>query len=130
MTISGHFNPGVNMATERLMQLYFTLASGATLTAEELADRLEVSKPTIHRDIELLRSAGLSIEGTPNVGYSVETPPEMPPLFLTAAEFRTLAAGAKALLNASDKSLARSANDLLNKARAVVPPRSRGKFGL
>jgi predicted DNA-binding transcriptional regulator YafY len=118
------------MATERLMQLYFTLASGATLTAEELADRLEVSKPTVHRDIEMLRSAGLTIEGTPNVGYCVETPPEMPPLFLTAAEFRALASGLKALANSSDKGLARSANDVLNKARAVVPQRSRGKFGL
>lgn len=118
------------MATERLMQLYFTLASGATLTAEELADRLEVSKPTVHRDIEVLRSAGLVVEGTPNVGYSVETPPEMPPLFLTAAEFRAMASGVKALVNSPDRALARSATELLNKARAVVPVRSRGKFGL
>ena len=118
------------MATERLMQLYFTLASGGTFTAEELADRLEVSKPTIHRDIERLRSAGLVVEGTPNVGYSVEKSPEMPPLFLTASEFRTLAVGARSLLGAADKGLARSAADLLNKARAVVPQRSRGKFGL
>jgi predicted DNA-binding transcriptional regulator YafY len=118
------------MATARLMQLYFTLAAGSTMTAEQLADRLGVSKPTVHRDIELLRSAGLSVEGTPNVGYRVDSPPEMPPLFLTAAEFRAMAAGAKSVAAGADRTLARAAGDLQAKARALVPPRSRGKFGL
>ena len=118
------------MATDRLMQLYFTLASGSTMTAEEIADRLGVSKPTIHRDIELLRSAGLSVEGTPNVGYRVDNPPEMPPLFLTAAEFRAMATGAKSVAAGADRAQGRAATDLLTKARALVPPRSRGKYGL
>jgi predicted DNA-binding transcriptional regulator YafY len=112
------------------MQLYFTLASGNTITAEELAARLGVSKPTVHRDIEVLRGAGLGVEGTPNVGYRVDAPPELPPLFLTAAEFRALAAGAKVLASGSDRVQARAASDLLAKARALVPPRSRGKYGL
>src|ERR1700704_820226 len=111
------------MAIERLMQLYFTLATGGTMTADELAGRLGVSKPTVHRDIELLRGAGLIVDGTPNVGYRVDDPPGLPPLFLTAAEFRALAAGAKAIAAGSDRTQARAATDLLNRARALVPPR-------
>lgn len=118
------------MAVDRLMQLYFTLASGNTMTAEELADRLGVSKPTVHRDIEVLRGAGLSVEGTPNVGYRVDEAPELPPLFLTAAEFRAMASGAKTVAAGADRAQARAASDLLVKARALVPPRSRGKYGL
>lgn len=118
------------MAADRLMQLYFTLAAGGTMTAEEIANRLGVSKPTVHRDIELLRNAGLSVEGMPNVGYRVDNPPEMPPLFLTAAEFRALATGAKTVATGSDRALSRAAGDLLAKARSLVPPRSRGKYGL
>jgi predicted DNA-binding transcriptional regulator YafY len=110
------------MAADRLMQLYFTLAAGGTMTAEEIADRLGVSKPTVH--------AGLSVEGLPNVGYRVDNPPEMPPLFLTAAEFRALATGAKTVVTGSDRALSRAAGDLLAKARSLVPPRSRGKYGL
>lgn len=118
------------MAIERFMQLYFMLAGGSTMTADELAAKLGVSKPTVHRDIELLRNAGLTVEGTPNVGYRVDNPPELPPLFLTAAEFRAMATGAKGMAAGSDRTQARAAGDLLNKARALVPPRSRAKFGL
>ena len=118
------------MAVERLLKLYFMLASGDTMTAEEIAGRLGVSKPTVHRDIEVLRTSGLTVDGTPNVGYRVDTPPDLPPLFLSADEFRAMAAGAKIVAAGSDRGQARAAADLLAKVRRLIAPRSRAKFGL
>ena len=114
------------MKNERLTQLYLELASGNTVTATMLARTLEVSKPTIHRDIERLRGAGMPIKGTTNVGYTLGDPPEIPPLLLTADELRALVAGVKA----AGPGHTDASRSLLDKARALIPPRSRKKYGL
>ena len=114
------------MRSERLTQLYLELAGGNTVTANALAEALGVSKPTVHRDIERLRGAGLSIRGTTNVGYSLGDAPEVPPLLLTREELLALVAGIKSSGGAHGE----ASRSLLDKVRALVPPRSRKKFGL
>ena len=114
------------MQNERLTQLYLELASGNTVTATALADSLGVSKPTVHRDIERLRGAGMPIKGTTNVGYSLGDAPEIPPLLLTADELRALTAGIKS----AGPAYAEAVRSLLDKVRALIPPRSRKKYGL
>jgi predicted DNA-binding transcriptional regulator YafY len=114
------------MRGERLTQLYLELSSGGTVTATALAETLGVSKPTVHRDIERLRSAGVPIRGTTNVGYSLGDTPEVPPLLLTREELVALIAGAKAAGPAN----AEASRSLLDKVRALIPPRSRKKYGL
>ena len=114
------------MRNERLTQLYLELTSGSTVTANTLADTLGVSKPTVHRDIERLRGAGMPIKGTTNVGYTLGDPPEVPPLLLTTDELRALVAGAKT----AGAAHADASRSLLNKVRVLIPPRSRKKYGL
>ncbi len=114
------------MKNERLTQLYLELASGNTVTATTLAETLGVSKPTIHRDIERLRGAGMPIKGTTNVGYTLGDAPEIPPLLLTADELRALVTGIKA----AGPAHADASRSLVEKVRALIPPRSRKKYGL
>lgn len=114
------------MRSERLTQLYLELAGGSTITASALAETLGVSKPTVHRDIERLRGAGLPIRGTTNVGYSLGDAPEVPPLLLTREELTALVAGVKA----AGTTHGDAARSLLDKVRALIPPRSRKKYGL
>ncbi len=61
------------MRADRLLSLMMLLQTRRQMTAEELADELEVSKRTIYRDIEALSVAGVPVyaNGGPGGGYAL-----------------------------------------------------------
>ena len=118
------------MSEGRLFQIYLRLLPGEQLTAAELAEATGASERTIYRDVQRLAEAGLQVHGAAGVGYRLREPPALPPLLLTADEMRALVAGAYAVQGSGDAAAARAARSLLDKVRAIVPPRSRGKYGL
>ena len=89
----------------RLTMIYLMLADGLAHTAEALSEATGAGKRTIYRDIEQLRSAGMSVEGTPRLGYTLEESPELAPLFLTKAERTALVAVAPAGVKAKLRAL-------------------------
>jgi len=89
----------------RLATLYMALSDGGTLTAAALAEATGAGKRTIYRDIDRLRAAGLAIDGSSHVGYSLAAIPELSPLFLTRAERTALAAVAPAGLKGKLRAL-------------------------
>lgn len=118
------------MRTQRLFQIYLRLLPGEQVTAAELAQETGASERTIYRDVQRLTEAGLQIHAAAGVGYRLRAPPALPPLLLTAEEMRALVAGAVAAQGSGDAAIAQAAGSLLDKVRALVPPRSRGKYGL
>lgn len=54
---------------DRLFQIVQILRNKRLVTAQELADRLEVSPRTIYRDIQDLSLSGVPVEGEVSVGY-------------------------------------------------------------
>lgn len=56
------------MRADRLISLVLLLQRHGKLSARELAERLEVSERTIHRDIDSLSSAGIPVYGEPGRG--------------------------------------------------------------
>src|SRR5579872_4394979 len=58
----------------RLVTLLLLLQTGRGWTARELAERLETSERTIHRDIAALRDAGVPATGVPGPGGGFRVP--------------------------------------------------------
>lgn len=59
------------MQIERLFEIVYTLLDRGTVTAQELADKLNVSKRTILRDIETLALAKVPVYTTQGKGGGI-----------------------------------------------------------
>jgi len=107
---------------ERLFQL-ITLLRGRRLaiTADRLAEMLEVSNRTIYRDIQALMLSGVPIEGEAGVGYLLDATFELPPLMFTSEELLALLVGSKMVQSWSDDSLASGAASAIDKITAILP---------
>jgi predicted DNA-binding transcriptional regulator YafY len=91
------------------------------VSAEAIAEELEVSKRTIYRDIAVLIGQRIPITGEPGVGYILERGFDMPPLMLTPDELDAAILGANWVASRGEPELARAARDLIAKIEAVVP---------
>lgn len=60
------------MKTDRLVSIIMMLLDKERVSAQELADRFEVSPRTIYRDIETINMAGIPVRSTPGVGGGFE----------------------------------------------------------
>jgi predicted DNA-binding transcriptional regulator YafY len=98
-------NGSITVRPMRLATIYLVLAEGIAQTAQALADATGAGRRTIYRDIQLLRSAGLAIEGTPRLGYMLDAVPELTPLFLTRVERAELVTTASTALKAKLRGL-------------------------
>lgn len=91
------------------------------LSAEAIAEELEVSKRTIYRDIAVLVGQRIPITGEPGVGYILERGFDMPPLMLTPDELDAAILGVSWVVSRGEPELARAAQNLIAKIEAVVP---------
>ncbi|MET4634406.1 putative DNA-binding transcriptional regulator YafY [Kaistia defluvii] len=91
------------------------------VSAEAIAEELQVSKRTIYRDIAVLIGQRVPIIGEPGIGYVLERGFDMPPLMLTPDELDAAMLGASWVASRGEPELARAAQNLIAKIEAVVP---------
>ena len=109
---------------ERLFQLLTLLRSRRqVITAQELAERLEVSERTIYRDMQALSLSGMPIESEAGVGYRLRPGFSVPPLMFDEEELEALLLGVRMVQGWSDDALGSAAGSALEKIRAVLPDR-------
>ena len=103
---------------DKLFQLTNIVRAKQPITANEIAEELDVSVRTVYRYIDDLSVSGIPIYGTAGLGYQLTNQFELPPLNLTENELDALLIGVKMVsgwtgddLSSSAKSLAAKIND-------------------
>lgn len=113
---------------DRLFQLVLLLGRGKVVTGEHLAERLDVSKRTIYRDIGDLSASGVPIEGEAGVGFRLQRGYQVPPLMFTPDELQALAFGARLVQSCADEGLHQAAEAVLAKIDAALPAHLKPKL--
>jgi predicted DNA-binding transcriptional regulator YafY len=106
---------------DRLFQIIQLLRTRRVLTAQQLAEKLEVSTRTVYRDIADLFASGVPIEGEAGVGYALRRGYDLPPLMFDKEEILALALGARILQSWADPKLAAAAERALERIQLVLP---------
>ncbi len=114
---------------DRLFQIVQFLRGGRLVTAQLLAERLEVSERTIYRDIADLQSTGVPIDGEAGVGYIMREGFDLPPLMFNRDEIVAIVAGTRMLKSVGGIEMAKAAEEALFKIEAVLPEAERARLG-
>jgi biotin operon repressor BirA-like protein len=113
----------------RLLKLLSILQSARAFSGAELADRLEVSRRTVRRDIERLRDLGYPVQATMGLtgGYRLVAGTAMPPLLLEDDEAVAIAVGLRTAAVHVVQGLEEVSLRALAKVEQVLPTRLRGR---
>lgn len=115
--------PGVRR-TERLFAIAELLRARRTgITADELADRFQVSVRTIHRDLDSLRVASLPIHGERGRGggLALDSAYSLPPVNFTAREAAILITAGRWLERARLIPFLETLRGAIDKVQAALP---------
>ena len=108
----------------RLLKLLSLLQTRRDWPGPELADRLDVSPPTIRRDVDRLRYPVEASSG-PFGGYRLQAGTAMPPLLLDDDEAVAIAVGLRTAAGASATGIEETAIRAVVKLEQVLPSRLR-----
>lgn len=93
----------------------------APLTAEAMADLLEVTKRTVYRDIAALQVMRVPIDGEAGIGYVMRPGFDLPPLMFATEEVEAIVVGLAMLGRTGDAGLLAAAKRVGRKIAEVLP---------
>ena len=108
-------------SSERRLKLILTLQSNQQLNARELAEKFNVSRRTIFRDLKVLNKMEIPITWDQYSGYGIMPGYKMPPIMFTSQELATVMVGLAFAQSQVAKQLADDAKSVELKIRNVVP---------
>lgn len=109
---------------DRLLHLVEMLRANRHLPVQTLADRLEVSRRTVYRDLDELDARGVRIKMVPGLGYALDRQALLPALRLEDDEAEAVVIGARMAAAWADPTLGAAAHGALEKIEAVLPESS------
>ena len=96
--------------TARLFEIIQILRSQSkSITAVEIAERLEVSTRTIYRDMQTLQGMRTPIEGEAGVGYLMRQGYDLPALNFSSEEIEAIVVGLSLVAQTGDRGLQKAA---------------------
>ncbi len=115
--------------SDRLFELIQLLRRAKRpVTAERLADELEVTVRSVYRYIATLQGMRIPIVGEAGVGYVMRPGFDLPPLMFTAAETEAIHVGLALLARTGDAALIKAARKVSSKIADVLPEQVRKDF--
>ncbi len=109
--------------SNRLFEIIQLLrAATRPITADSLAEKLEVSSRTIYRDIGALQAMQTPIEGEAGIGYILRKSYDLPPLNFDLEEVEALRVGLLLLSRTGDNALQQAARRICGKVDALHGP--------
>ncbi len=106
----------------RLFEVIQILRRAETpVTAQAMADTLEVAKRTIYRDIAALQAMRVPIDGEAGIGYILRSGFDLPPLMFSQDEIEAIVVGLALLGRTGDRGLERAAESAASKISDVIP---------
>lgn len=107
----------------RLFEIIQTLRLAAhPITAQQMAESLEVTQRSIYRDIAALQAMRVPIEGERGIGYILRPGFHLPPLMFTPEETEAIVLGMALTKRTADRELREASARVLDKIAAAVPP--------
>ena len=106
--------------TDRLFEIIQILRqTKVSITAEEIAERLEVSVRTIYRDIHALQGMRVPIDGEAGIGYLMRQGYDLPPINFSVDEIEAIVVGLSLVSRTGDESLIKAAQRVSTKISNV-----------
>lgn len=105
---------------DRLHAILTHLQSKKRVTAQEIADRFEISLRTVYRDVKALDESGVPVIGEAGTGYTIMEGYRLPPVMFTQEEAAALLLGAKLAERWTDDSVKKNLDTALFKIKAVL----------
>lgn len=105
---------------DRLHAILTHLQSKKKVTAQEIADRFNISLRTVYRDVKALEESGVPVIGEAGSGYTVMEGYRLPPVMFTQEEASALLLGAKLAEHQTDASVQKHFLAALYKIKAVL----------
>lgn len=105
---------------DRLHAILTHLQSKKKVTAQEIADRFNISLRTVYRDVKALDESGVPVIGEAGSGYTVMEGYRLPPVMFTQEEAVSLMLGSKLAAQFTDRSVQKQFESALFKIKAVL----------
>ncbi len=110
---------------DRLQAIIIQLQTKKVITAQEIANRFEISVRTVYRDIRALEEGGVPIGAEAGVGYFLMEGYHLPPVMFTRDEALTLLLAGKFMEKATDRDSHQHYSSALSKIKAVLDTRKK-----
>lgn len=112
---------------DRLFGILLLLQGKSLIRAQDLAEKFEVSRRTIYRDIDALGEMGVPVIALPGEGFSLSEGFYIPPLIFTSMEASAVFLGARLLSMQAAGHLPEAAEQALSKIAHILPRDTRYK---
>ena len=106
---------------DRLSAILIHLQTKKYVTADELAQRFDLSKRTVYRDIRALEEAGIPLGAEPGKGYFIVDGFHLPPVMFTKDEASALLTAGKMVEKLTDQSVNKHFQSAMYKIKSVLP---------
>lgn len=105
---------------DRLFGILLLLQTKKYVTADQIADRFEISVRTVYRDIKALAEQGIPISFEQPKGYYIVQGYFLPPVSFNSEEANALLIMERLVAGFADKSILNHYTNALNKVKAVL----------